>query len=129
MKIDEKCDNCHFDWNECFAHQECKEILEKELQHSQESVTSFDIFKKPFIDVYTLRKKGREYCFTDGTDHYKKGNIEPIDLTISKGMIEDFCLGNIIKYASRFKQTENLTDLKKVSDYAHILCGAKLNGM
>ena len=124
MKIEEKCDNCHYDWNECFAHQECKKILEKELQRffKEESQPQKN-------DVYTLRKTGREYCFTDGTDHYKKGNIEPIDLTISKGMIEDFCLGNIIKYASRFKQTENLTDLKKVSDYAHILCGAKLNGM
>ena len=45
---------------------------------------------------------------------------------ISKGVVEDFCIGNIIKYACRFKVGHNLEDLKKVSDYAHILCGTYL---
>jgi hypothetical protein len=33
----------------------------------------------------------------------------------------------MIKYATRFKQTRNLDDLKKVSDYAHLLCGLELS--
>lgn len=78
--------------------------------------------------IYEIRKAGREYCQTEGSEHYKAVDklVEPIDLIIAKGLAEDFCLANIIKYASRFKQTQNLQDLRKVSDYAHILCGVKL---
>ena len=77
--------------------------------------------------IYEIRKAGREYCQTEGSEHYKAvDKLEPIDLIIAKGLAEDFCLANIIKYASRFKQTQKLEDLKKVSDYLHILCGVKL---
>lgn len=80
------------------------------------------------MDVYKARNIGRAYCCnTDGSEHYK-GGIEPLDLMISKGLAEDFCIGNISKYAFRFKKTRNPDDLKKVSDYAHILCGLELGG-
>ena len=80
------------------------------------------------MNIYEIRKAGREYCQTEGSEHYKAvDKLEPIDLIIAKGLAEDFCLANIIKYASRFKQTQNLEDLKKVSDYSHILCGVKLD--
>jgi len=80
------------------------------------------------MNIYEIRKAGREYCQTEGPEHYKAvDKLEPIDLIIAKGLAEDFCLANIIKYASRFKQTQNLEDLKKVSDYSHILCGVKLD--
>lgn len=80
------------------------------------------------MNVYEARHAGREYCCnTEGSDHYKEGGVEPLDLMIAKGMIEDFCIGNMSKYAFRFKKTRNLEDLKKVSDYAHILCGVELN--
>jgi hypothetical protein len=79
------------------------------------------------MTVYDARHAGREYCCnTEGSDHYKYGGVEPLDLMISKGVVEDFCIGNIIKYACRFKVGHNLEDLKKVSDYAHILCGTYL---
>lgn len=77
--------------------------------------------------VYEVRAIGRDYCQTEGSDHYKgKDIIEPIELMISQDMSEHFCLGSIIKYATRFKRTRNLGDLKKVSDYAHILTGVEL---
>jgi len=77
--------------------------------------------------IYKIREAGREYCQTEGSQHYKSSNvIEPMDLIIAKGLAEDFCLANIIKYASRFKKTQNLEDLKKISDYSHILCGVKI---
>lgn len=80
------------------------------------------------MNVYEARHAGREYCCnTEGSEHYKEGGVEPIDLMIAKGVIEDFCIGNMVKYATRFKITRNLVDLKKVSDYAHILCGIELN--
>jgi len=78
------------------------------------------------MSIYDVRKLGREYCQTEGSAHYKGGGVEPIDLMISKGIIEDFCIGNIVKYATRFKHTRNLEDLKKVSDYSHILAGVEL---
>ena len=77
--------------------------------------------------IYEIRKLGEDYCKTEGSGHYKqKDGIEPIDLLINNDLIEDFCIGNMIKYAFRFKKTRNLEDLKKVSDYAHILCGNEL---
>ena len=79
------------------------------------------------MNVYEARHKGREFCNqTEGSDHYKEGGVEPLDLIIAKGMAEDFCIGNMSKYAFRFKKTRNLEDLKKVSDYAQILCGVEL---
>lgn len=78
------------------------------------------------MTVYEARKAGREYCNTEGSKHYKGGGVEPLDLTIAKGLHDGFCIGNIIKYATRFQQTRNLDDLKKVSDYAHILCGVEI---
>lgn len=78
-------------------------------------------------NIYKIRQKGREYCQTEGSTHYKEGGLEPIDLIIAKDLAEDFCIGNMVKYAIRFKKTRNLEDLKKVSDYAHILCGVEIN--
>ena len=77
------------------------------------------------MNVYQARQKGREYCQTEGSTHYK-GGVEPFDLMISKGIAEDFCICNMVKYAIRFKNTRNCDDLKKVADYAHILCGLEL---
>jgi len=79
------------------------------------------------MSVYDTRKAGREYCQTEGSEHYKtEDKVEPIDLIIALGHGEGFCIGSIIKYAARFKRTQNLDDLKKASDYSQILCGVKL---
>ena len=78
-------------------------------------------------NVYEARHKGRDFCNqTEGENHYKEGGIEPMDLFIAKGTAEDFCISNMAKYAMRFKITQNLKDLVKVSDYAQILVGVKL---
>lgn len=80
------------------------------------------------MSIYEIRKAGREYCQTEGSEHYKAVSaLEPMDLIIAKGLAEDFCLANIIKYAARFKQTQNLNDLKKAADYSQILVGIKLD--
>jgi len=78
------------------------------------------------MSIHDVRKLGREYCQTDGSQHYRENSIDTIEYAIANGMIEDFCLINIIKYASRFKHTRKLDDLKKVSDYSHILAGVEL---
>lgn len=83
-------------------------------------------------NVYEIRKLGRDHCIgTEGSDHYKAGGAgtEPIDLMMSMGKetAEGFFLGNIIKYAKRFKTTRSLKDLEKISDYAHLMCGLEID--
>jgi len=77
--------------------------------------------------LYDYRAIGKVYCNFEGSEHYRNTTLEPMDLIIDKGLSEDFCLGNIIKYAARFKRTQKLSDLQKIADYAHILCGVKMN--
>jgi hypothetical protein len=49
-----------------------------------------------------------------GSDHYKTGSIEPIDLYKSGGMFQDYALTSIIKYAFRNRKELNRTDYDKV---------------
>ena len=68
------------------------------------------------MDWEELKKKGSE--------HYKTGQIEPIDLYRSSGMLRHFALGSIIKYAFRnadLSKPINLKDLEKVKHYADML--------
>ena len=76
--------------------------------------------------VYEARERGREHCQTDGSDHYIQPGPEAMDLIISLGYAEHFCLASIIKYAARYGEGGNVEDLKKIADYAHILCGVRL---
>lgn len=59
-----------------------------------------------------------------GSEHYKTGEIEPIDLYRSAGMLRHFALGNIIKYAFRnadLSKPINIKDIEKVIHYAQLL--------
>jgi hypothetical protein len=49
-----------------------------------------------------------------GSDHYKTGSVEPIDLYKSGGMFQDYALTSIIKYAFRNRKELNRTDYDKV---------------
>jgi hypothetical protein len=62
-------------------------------------------------------------------EHYMQFCIQPIRYLknlLTMEAFEGYLVGNIIKYATRFKVTRNTKDLRKVSDYAHILCGSVL---
>lgn len=99
------------------------------VQYEYEAEASAQIAKQDANKtiVYEMRRIGREYCDdTEGSEHYKGGGMEPIDLYAAKGMAEDFFICNMIKYAVRFKKTRNLDDLKKVSDYAHLMTGLEI---
>lgn len=78
------------------------------------------------MNVYRARMVGKEYCQTDGSKHYIRPYVEPLDLIINSGYAEGFCLGNVIKYAARYEKTRDLEDIKKAVDYAHILTGLEL---
>ena len=82
------------------------------------------------MSIHDVRKLGREYCQTEGSAHYVKirenSGIDAIEIAMVNGMFEDFAITNMVKYALRFKHTRNIEDLKKVSDYSHILAGVEL---
>jgi len=62
-----------------------------------------------------------------GSEHYKidPRRIEPIDLYRSGGMLQDFIIGNIIKYAYRNRRARgnpiNPKDLDKIRHYTDML--------
>ena len=61
----------------------------------------------------------------NGSDHYKTGGVEPVDLYAAGGKFRDFALASIIKYAFR-NRTEagsqtTMRDLDKIIDYAQKL--------
>ena len=54
--------------------------------------------------------------------HYTRGSIETIDYIADCGHMIGFCLGNIIKYASRCEHKgEMVKDLDKIRRYAEML--------
>lgn len=77
--------------------------------------------------VYEARQRGKDHCNTDGSDHYRQGAVEPIELIMSAESKvtpgEGFCTGNVIKYSYRYLTTGNKNDLIKAADYLHIVLG------
>lgn len=53
----------------------------------------------------------------DHPSHYNVGDIETIDYLKSLGIAEEFCIGNAIKYLSRYKQKNGIEDLEKAVWY------------
>ncbi|RLE36898.1 hypothetical protein DRJ17_07665 [Candidatus Woesearchaeota archaeon] len=66
-----------------------------------------------------------EHLKQKGSEHYKVDGVEPIDLMRSGGMLRDFCIGNIIKYAfrnrSQLGRPISKKDMDKIIHYAEIL--------
>lgn len=62
-----------------------------------------------------------------GSQHYKTGKVEPIDLYKSGMMFQDFALCSIIKYAFRNRRAAgkliSSSDMDKIIHYAEILKG------
>ncbi len=54
-----------------------------------------------------------------GGDWYKNMAIQPLEFTHKNNL--NFCQGNIIKYACRYKKKNGIEDLKKVIHYAELL--------
>jgi len=64
---------------------------------------------------------------TNGSKYYKTDGVEPIDLYRDGGMLQDFALANIIKYAFRNRRgadrlsNKTVQDMNKVIHYAEII--------
>lgn len=56
-----------------------------------------------------------------GSEHYKTGLTEPIDLLHSGGILKHFAVGNIIKYAYRQREAISISDCNKIIHYAEML--------
>jgi len=68
---------------------------------------------------------------SDGSEHYKTGGVEPVDLYRAGMMFTDFALCSIIKYAFRSRNTAGinkkvfLSNMDKIIDYANKLKAAE----
>lgn len=63
-----------------------------------------------------------------GSEHYKTETLEPIDLIQAGGMLQDFAISNIIKYAFRNRRevsSINLGDVYKIKHYCDMLIELK----
>jgi len=56
-----------------------------------------------------------------GSEHYKTGSVEPIDLMKAGGILHHFAIGSIIKYAFRNRDKINPADMDKIIHYAEML--------
>lgn len=61
----------------------------------------------------------------NGSEHYKTGGVEPLDLYASGGMLIPFALCSIIKYAFRSRIVREpevfVSNMNKIIDYAQKL--------
>jgi hypothetical protein len=55
----------------------------------------------------------------EGGDHYKKYPMQPIEYTTLNNL--SFCQGNIIKYATRFRDKGGIEDLLKIKHYVDMI--------
>jgi hypothetical protein len=60
-----------------------------------------------------------EYINSTYVEHYADGEIEATEYIMDKGLGDGHCLGNVIKYASRYgkKNGYNRVDLMKIAHY------------
>ena len=54
-----------------------------------------------------------------GGDHYRKYKIQPIEFINANGL--SFLAGNIVKYATRYKDKGGAEDVKKIIHYAKLI--------
>jgi hypothetical protein len=64
----------------------------------------------------------KEEILKRGSKHYKQGGIQPIEYILSNDL--DFCSGNVVKYMTRWRYSDNpQDDLKKAKHYIDFLLG------
>ncbi len=63
-----------------------------------------------------MAKKKKENLI-NSPPHYTQGEIESIEYIEDCGHGESFCIGNVIKYVSRYEHKNGLEDLKKAQWY------------
>ena len=63
-----------------------------------------------------------EECKQSGSDHYKTGSVEPIDLYRAGGLLRGYAITSIIKYAYRNRSGAlNHKDIEKIKHLCDLL--------
>lgn len=82
-------------------------------------------FKDDVEVVLPLEKAPKELIDNvNHPNHYTQGKYEVIDYIedkLSKEELQGYCVGNVLKYVSRFKHKNGLEDLKKAEWYLNRL--------
>ena len=114
-QIQERLNRAHELAEEALKREEDRELILKRINEVQADASVV------FQNAWDELKK-------EGSEHYKTGGVEPVDLYIAGGMFRDFALCSIIKYAFRNRaateRTINPNDLDKIIDYAQKLKAA-----
>jgi hypothetical protein len=62
-----------------------------------------------------------------GSEHYKTGGVEPVDLYKAGGMLHDYCCTSMIKYAFRSRRESNIDRELLVKNMNKVIdCAQKL---
>lgn len=78
-----------------------------------------DQINKDFGELLAREAEKSALDIQVGGSHYKDMPIQPIEFTHKNNL--NFCQGNIIKYATRYKAKNGVEDLRKVKHYAELL--------
>lgn len=62
---------------------------------------------------------GSALATQQGGDHYRKLSIQPVEYIIANGI--GFLAGNVIKYASRYKDKGGAEDIRKIKHYCDLI--------
>lgn len=85
--------------------------------------------ERPHHDFLKLEYEGKPLTIVDADDkfdivdnpkHYTNKEIEPIDYmqdTLTPDGFEGYCIGNVLKYVSRYQNKNGVQDLKKARWY------------
>jgi len=88
-----------------------------------------DFFKKSALELSTIDKTvpkfKRDFSYWSGSEHYKTGAAEPIDLAYSGGFLLEAVKWVVIKYCFRLKRgrdkPKNKEDILKACHYLAML--------
>lgn len=92
-----------------------EEILKEQDKEKLEKTFDEREFNEISVEI------NADYIKQFGSEHYKTGGIEPIDLYESGGILKHFAIGSIIKYAFRNREKISKDDMNKIIHFASIL--------
>lgn len=96
------------------------EFSDKYVIYDEEGLLYFDSDINESKLVFKLKEELQTPDLIDNQPHYKKQEIEPIDLmrkNFSKEEFAGFLQGNVLKYMLRYKDKNGIEDLKKAKTY------------
>ena len=125
---DDNCQNCSKCWREAVKDIKFKNDIEgfNIYDSMQEDLNRIERKMKEDKEVVLPLEKMPEELMdnVNHPNHYTQGKYEVIDYIedkLSKEELQGYCVGNVLKYVSRFKHKNRLEDLKKAEWYLNRL--------